>query len=253
MASPSKDCQKSLLEHLDAMNIASRWVSIRECKRVKGTSADVQAWDALFRKALDEARAGDPDALEQVFSVVTDEEKTFFNNVNGLMKSPGVAPGWSDETCTMDWGHFACFCNWCARQPPGHLVSLANSITAGQTIPYECTDAVLKDTAYASEWPEPPASSSSKSAWPWVVGIAAVAALGVGAYAYSRKQNPVSGDTRAAYWKGKRVQLHPGTDRWMMGDRYGEVVGVSRNGKLKIKLDKSGKTISLPESRVQEI
>jgi hypothetical protein len=28
---------------------------------------------------------------------------------------------------------------------------------------------------------------------------------------------------------GQRVQLHPATDRWMMGDRYGEVLNVRQS------------------------
>ncbi len=41
---------------------------------------------------------------------------------------------------------------------------------------------------------------------------------------------------------GRRVQLHPATDRWMMGDRYGVIVKVGREY-MYVKLDKSGKTI----------
>jgi hypothetical protein len=55
--------------------------------------------------------------------------------------------------------------------------------------------------------------------------------------------------------KGDRVELHPATDDWMRGDRYGEVVGFGRareykdtfTGKINrvvpvlVKLDKSGK------------
>ncbi len=41
----------------------------------------------------------------------------------------------------------------------------------------------------------------------------------------------------------KRVELHPGTDDWMRGDRYGEIVrtGRRRSGELfaVVKLDKS--------------
>lgn len=53
--------------------------------------------------------------------------------------------------------------------------------------------------------------------------------------------------------KGDRVELHPVTDRWMMGDRYGVVVEVKkvlrkgsarqcaeRSYKYKVKFDKSG-------------
>jgi hypothetical protein len=46
---------------------------------------------------------------------------------------------------------------------------------------------------------------------------------------------------------GQRVQLHPGTDRWMMGDRYGEIVRVDRTrgseGQVQILLDTSCKRI----------
>lgn len=67
------------------------------------------------------------------------------------------------------------------------------------------------------------------------------------------------------YRIGKRIQLHPGLDRWMMGDKYGEITAVStkcysyldpkdrRNGhRLTVKLDKSGKQIRLCESDIFE-
>lgn len=43
------------------------------------------------------------------------------------------------------------------------------------------------------------------------------------------------------YSKGDRIELHPATDAWMSGDRYGEIV---RCGKLLIyvKMDRSGRT-----------
>lgn len=60
------------------------------------------------------------------------------------------------------------------------------------------------------------------------------------------------------YLVGKRVQLHPATDRWMMGDRYGLIVAVKVNTKddatfpevdyAKIKLDKSNKTITFNQN-----
>jgi hypothetical protein len=50
---------------------------------------------------------------------------------------------------------------------------------------------------------------------------------------------------------GDRVQLHPGTDRWMMGDRYGTIVGKGRSriGYViwRVKLDFSGKTLRFCE------
>jgi hypothetical protein len=50
----------------------------------------------------------------------------------------------------------------------------------------------------------------------------------------------------------ERVQIPAYTDRWMMGDRYGEVIKLSKGRKAgrlcdieiaHVKLDKSGKTI----------
>lgn len=43
--------------------------------------------------------------------------------------------------------------------------------------------------------------------------------------------------------RGRRVELHPGTDLWMMGARYGTVVGVAKiNGQemLRVQMDKVG-------------
>lgn len=39
---------------------------------------------------------------------------------------------------------------------------------------------------------------------------------------------------------GERVELHPATDAWMMGDRFGDVVGIGRKV-VKVKMDRSGK------------
>lgn len=39
---------------------------------------------------------------------------------------------------------------------------------------------------------------------------------------------------------GQRVEMHPATDRWMKGDRYGEIVDVSNEtGNIRILMDKS--------------
>jgi hypothetical protein len=42
---------------------------------------------------------------------------------------------------------------------------------------------------------------------------------------------------------GKRVELHPATDRWMMGDRFGTIVKAGAKN-THIHLDKSGKTLA---------
>lgn len=49
---------------------------------------------------------------------------------------------------------------------------------------------------------------------------------------------------------GQRVELHPGTDRWMRGDRYATVVsiGKSRQGRdplIHLKMDASEQTIRI--------
>jgi len=55
-------------------------------------------------------------------------------------------------------------------------------------------------------------------------------------------------DSPGQFNAGDRVELHPATDRWMMGDRCGSVAKVGRNV-LTIKMDVSGKTIRCrPES-----
>jgi hypothetical protein len=51
---------------------------------------------------------------------------------------------------------------------------------------------------------------------------------------------------------GQRVQMHPGTDRWMRGDRYGEVVAVGRR-LVTIKLDRSGQTKAFLPRAIGEI
>ena len=46
--------------------------------------------------------------------------------------------------------------------------------------------------------------------------------------------------------RGQRVELHPGTDRWMMGDRLGVVTRIDTSkGVVRVKLDVSGKSINI--------
>lgn len=49
-----------------------------------------------------------------------------------------------------------------------------------------------------------------------------------------------------------RCQLAPHTDRWMMGDRFGEVLG-TRGECFRVRLDVSGKTVHLHRSSVGEV
>ncbi len=62
---------------------------------------------------------------------------------------------------------------------------------------------------------------------------------------------------------GDRVQLHPATDRWMMGDRYGEVLRIIpairtmavlvRPAAVVVRLDKSGKVQRFHVSNILEV
>lgn len=65
---------------------------------------------------------------------------------------------------------------------------------------------------------------------------------------------------------GKRCQLHPALDRWMRGDRYGEIVAVSkrsrsyldptdwRNGHtFTVLMDHSGQRIKVAEGNIVEV
>jgi hypothetical protein len=51
---------------------------------------------------------------------------------------------------------------------------------------------------------------------------------------------------------GFRVELHPVTDRWMMGDRYGTVTKIGTK-LLYIQLDRSGLTIRVHPSNIGQI
>lgn len=56
---------------------------------------------------------------------------------------------------------------------------------------------------------------------------------------------------------GERVELHPGTDAWMRGDRYGEIVAViERHGRptsVRVKMDRSGRVLRLDPNRVEVV
>lgn len=50
--------------------------------------------------------------------------------------------------------------------------------------------------------------------------------------------------------EGSRVQLHPATDRWMMGDRFGTVRKITRRS-IHVKMDRSKKTIRVPHDLLE--
>ena len=66
----------------------------------------------------------------------------------------------------------------------------------------------------------------------------------------------MNADALRAYWIGKRVALAPHLDRWMRGDRYGDVTGVrptkDRGVRLAVLLD-SGETVVLSDDDVTEV
>jgi hypothetical protein len=47
------------------------------------------------------------------------------------------------------------------------------------------------------------------------------------------------------YTVGDRIEIHPGTDLWMRGARFGVVVGLSLtpNDRVRVKLDKTGERV----------
>lgn len=51
---------------------------------------------------------------------------------------------------------------------------------------------------------------------------------------------------------GDRVQLHPATDTWMRGDRYGTIVSI-RNSILRVHMDISRKDIAVTPNNILEI
>jgi hypothetical protein len=47
-----------------------------------------------------------------------------------------------------------------------------------------------------------------------------------------------------------QVELHPGCDRWMMGDRYGTVTGIIE-GRVRVRLHRSGKSLLFEPERLK--
>ena len=65
---------------------------------------------------------------------------------------------------------------------------------------------------------------------------------------------------------GMRAELHPATDAWIQGDRYGDIVSVSkrersfldptdpRNGRtFRIRMDRSGRILRVSEGNIAHI
>ena len=58
-------------------------------------------------------------------------------------------------------------------------------------------------------------------------------------------------DLATKFPTGKRVELHPCTDQWMMGDRFGHVVRV-KDGLVHVKMDRSQKTLKCKPDHILE-
>jgi len=64
----------------------------------------------------------------------------------------------------------------------------------------------------------------------------------------THKENPkLAPYIEPSQFDGRRVELHPATDRWMQGDRFGTILGGvrSRPGVFYVHLDRSGTTARL--------
>ena len=63
--------------------------------------------------------------------------------------------------------------------------------------------------------------------------------------------NPIidNGETVAI---GDRVELHPATDAWMFGDRFGEVATIGRKY-VHVKMDRSGRTLRVAPHNIARV
>lgn len=52
---------------------------------------------------------------------------------------------------------------------------------------------------------------------------------------------------------GDRVEIPVWTDRWMMGDRYGFVMKLTKKGIAHVHLDKSGRTLKFRAQDLTEV
>jgi hypothetical protein len=75
------------------------------------------------------------------------------------------------------------------------------------------------------------------------------------AEAADRGISPCEGYDGRGYTIGDRVELHPGTDLWMRGARYGDVVGLSLtpDDRVRVKIDRTGRTIRGSEDTFRRV
>lgn len=56
-------------------------------------------------------------------------------------------------------------------------------------------------------------------------------------------------ETGPIFAVGQNVELHPCTDRWMMGDRFGKVTGL-RDKSVRVRLTVSGKSFWFAQDNI---
>lgn len=148
------------------------------------------------------------------------------------------------------------------------VAKVASSKPAVKAVPAPAY--VPTSSAAASQAYSPAAASESDDMTMSIVKYSAIG-LGLvlaaaGVYYVTKRRPAFAGFGAGGFYhtssteftRGQRVQLHPGTDMWMRGDRYGEVVKTirphmsSRDGKVWIKSD-SGRTYKLSPSLLEII
>ena len=212
MSTLTKQCIDMLKTngHSEEVALGMIWILAREYKRVHGTQDDIAAWDSAVQNGWDNKTwlKLDPGAKENDFIIL----------VNKIMASANSFPGWNADQCIDDWGEFAAFANWAAKQDTAALNALNATLQPNKPIPYTADPAIKADMAYNPSWPisasagtvyaAPPPSgidgvvyggpglSSSNTAL-IVAGIGAAVLIGGGLiYALTRKQRGVAANPR---------------------------------------------------------
>lgn len=134
------------------------------------------------------------------------------------------------------------------RRSSAFIVPALQKTSTGKVV--RVTPATPTKPAVVEPVAEPTAAGFAMSSiMKWsALGFGFVVLAGAGYYYYSRKRRAVSAMaggldyTVRDFQQGQRVQLHPATDRWMRGDRYGQIMKIGTKA-LHVKLDRSGQTV----------
>lgn len=62
----------------------------------------------------------------------------------------------------------------------------------------------------------------------------------------------IYGESVKDFEVGSRVELHPATDAWMQGDRFGEVAKIGRKW-IHVKMEPSGRTLQMSPGNLRKI